>query len=447
MAALARGCRPATRNLVLFAACNFLGLNVALALATGTPPDLIGAAHTARLLRPPHVYKADSWQPMKAAAAWLRLAPGRPLYEALFFGGKIKFQYPPTSLLATYPLTQGALSALPARLGVSDVTLLNALSWVLVFATAGFAAATLLRAAGGSPGADRLVLAAAGVLLALTYYPVVKAYTLGQIQAWINALVAVLVWCWVGGHRAAGGVLAGLVCLIKPQYGLLVLWGVVRREWRFAAAAVVTGAAGLAISVGLFGLANHIDYLHTLSFIARRGEAFYANQSVNGLLNRLLGNGSNLDWQPDAFPPYHPLVHAGTTASSLALVGLALFWPAGRASRGSVLDLAVAVATCTLASPVAWEHHYGVFLPVYAVLFGALCRVRARPAAWAVLGLSYALTSNFFPGVNALAGTPFNLLQSYVLAGGLLALALLHRFRQLPGERGLSSPRAGPTGS
>jgi len=34
----------------------------------------------------------------------------------------------------------------------------------------------------------------------------------------------------------------------------------------------------------------------------------------------------------------------------------------------------LAILTCVMASPVAWEHHYGILMPFYAVLLPALVR-------------------------------------------------------------------------
>jgi hypothetical protein len=220
------------------------------------------------------------------------------------------------------------------------------------------------------------------------------------------------------------------------------LWGALRRQWAFVLAAAATCGAGLAISVWRFGLANHWDYLPVLSYIARHGEIFYPNQSINGLLHRLVGDGDSLGWDPHGFAPFHPVVYACTTAASLALLGLGLFGPMRRRAPGSVLDLGVAVLTCTLASPVAWEHHYGVLLPVYAVLLADLCRT-GRPAGLLALALSYALTSNFFLVLNRFAGTPFNFLQSYVLFGGLIALGLLLRRRREGNHQALSAREEG----
>jgi hypothetical protein len=243
-------------------------------------------------------------------------------------------------------------------------------------------------------------------------------------------------WGWGGGRRAAAGALAGLLCLIKPQYGGLLVWGLLRRQGRFTLAAGVTAAAGLGVSVALFGLGNHLNYLRVLSFLSRHGEGYYPNQSLNGLLNRLLGNGNNLEWDGEGFPPYNPLVFAGTTAGSVLLLGLALLRPVRRPLRGSALDLGTAAVCCTLASPVAWDHHYGVFLPVYAVLFAALRRHGAGRASWLALGASFALTSNLFPFVNRWPAAPLNLLQSYTFFGGLLALGLLCCFRPGKGRGG-----------
>ena len=77
----------------------------------------------------------------------------------------------------------------------------------------------------------------------------------------------------------------------------------------------------------------------------------------------------------------------------------------------------------TLASPIAWEHHYGIFLPVFAVLL-ADSLGDGRRLTWLAAG--YVLIGTFIPATNFLAGTVLNVAQSYQLAGGLIVLALLH---------------------
>ncbi len=150
-----------------------------------------------------------------------------------------------------------------------------------------------------------------------------------------------------------------------------------------------------------------------------------------------------MTWDPSAFAPYHPLVHAGTIASTFAFVLFGLgFRPRWRrradahaddtaARHESVLDFATMVLALTLASPVAWEHHYGVTWPIMVAALVALVALRARRGDRRVdalligLGASYWLTSNYLTQLFPVAGAPFNVLQSYVLLGGLVLLGVL----------------------
>ena len=75
------------------------------------------------------------------------------------------------------------------------------------------------------------------------------------------------------------------------------------------------------------------------------------------------------------------------------------------------------------ASPIAWEHHYGVLFPVYAVLLISLLRSPAR-LGWLVV--SYVLASNYFIATQLLAPTSWNVLQSYLLIAAGILLVLLH---------------------
>src|SRR5262249_4267360 len=152
-----------------------------------------------------------------------------------------------------------------------------------------------------------------------------KGYQLGQIQVLLGMLVAGGLYAYLCGKRGLAGVLIGLCCLVKPQYAIVLLWGVVRRDWRFSAHLAGVGAVALVAAVAQFGLDNHLRYLDVLREMSRFGEAYWPNQSVNGLLHRFLGNGNPQVFRIDSFAPYHPLIYYATLVTSAAIVAIALW--------------------------------------------------------------------------------------------------------------------------
>ncbi|HUN49285.1 MAG TPA: glycosyltransferase family 87 protein [Stellaceae bacterium] len=378
---------------------------------------------------------ADSWDPMIAALDWLQTPHEGKLYQAIFFEQQIKFQYPPTSLL---PLA--AMRAVGVPLSPD---LLNVIGWawivVTALAMAGFAVVLAERSGIAGKG-DMLTRAAVGgmaIVATLTFYPIMLAYTIGQVQTWINALFIFACLAFVLERRGLAGALIGAICLLKPQFGLFVIWGVLRRDWPLLLGWVVVFVPASVLSLALFGVANNLDYLSVLQFLSSHGENYFHNQSVNGLLNRALFLGDSLV-VPPVFPPYQPLVYYGTLLTSFALVVGALFLRDRDDDKGGLLDFMTAALTFTIASPIAWEYHYGILPPILAALLFALALQprQARPILWLGLALAYLFTGNFLPITNELAESHLNFLQSYLLFAGLLTLWLLYRIRTPQSLRG-----------
>jgi alpha-1,2-mannosyltransferase len=425
-----------TRCLILFVPLVCLAVNLLLPRIPGQPrvETALGYANfwlgaTVRALGDEFAIAGeDSWKPMRMGRDWFAEPRTGLLYQEVFFERGAKLQYPPSSLL----LLDG-LGMLPGNWTSNFV--LNGISWVAALLTMVLSVWILDRTARGPPAparlttGERVVRAVLAGMAAFTFYPLLFGFYLGQVQTWIDALVAGLVLAWVAGRPALSGALAGVVCLIKPQLGLLVVWGVLRGQRRFVFGWLSVVVVGGTLSLGLYGLANHIDYLEVLSYLGRHGESFHHNQSVNGLVHRLLGNGNNLKWS-DGFPPFDARVYAATLASSLLLLGGALLWRRREAAAAPSIDLAIVVTSVTIASPIAWTHHYAVLLPLFALaLPAALGAGRERRLLTALLGLSFFLIANTYRQVAQLAQTPFNFVQSYVLVGGLVFLFALYLLR------------------
>jgi alpha-1,2-mannosyltransferase len=377
----------------------------------------------------------DSWNPMRRAFAYTTADPRLPLYSDILSDRQTKFQYPPSSLLIFSVLNLPPVQYLTSLTGTHPFSILNGFSYLLFLVTSVFVVKIFLSSIKGTRydayltnSRPRLLLGVGVILfLTFTFYPLDRSVSLGQVQTWITCALTVMLWCWIRDKKFLGGLLAGGACLIKPQYAVLLLWAILRQEWGFVGGFAAVVLPGGLVSLWTFGVADHLDYVNVLSLISRHGEAYYPNQSINGLLNRAFFNGENLGFSRRSFPPFHLWVYLGTLISAALIIGPALIWPARTSGRGGVADLSIVVLSSTIASPVAWEHHYGVLLPIYAFLAPSLL-ANAVFGRWTAyyLGASYLLTGHFFPAINALASTPFNVLQSYLLFGALLALAGLY---------------------
>ncbi|EKQ71014.1 Protein of unknown function (DUF2029) [Leptolyngbyaceae cyanobacterium JSC-12] len=434
---------PLTRNLLIFALFDAIIFNLLVILFNlkfgdsgifkSTPISELRGLITQRSYN-------DSWLPMSAAYEFVQSTADGSLYSEIFFNQGIKFQYPPSSLLVLHLLESEPLSQLLKALNISTEVVYKEICRIAIFATVFFSVKIFnftekkLEGNALSPTSKTDLVVRSIVLgwLALTFYPLYHSFKLGQIQTWLNALFAIVLWLWLKGDKRLAGGLTGIMCLIKPQSLLLLLWGMLRKQWLFVVSYLAVVFIGFGISILLFGFSNHLEYLKVLSFISRHGESFFPNQSFNGLLNRVLFNGNNLFWEGNSFPDFNPVVYYGATLFSFALVGLALVRPKRLDERGSVVDLAIIALTSTIASPVAWEHHYGILIPIYAYLLAKFSEFKSANRTL-ILGLavSYLLTGKYIPFVNLLAFAPFNLniIQSHIFFGGLIALVLLYILR------------------
>lgn len=359
----------------------------------------------------------DSWLPMFAALEFFRNS-GTGMYQAIFFEQQIKFQYPPTSLLPLMamewftPLSYRLLNSINVALFIGICCLVGIFTLQVIAKVD--PARTIRRPI-------RVLTALYMMASTLLYYPIIHAVYLGQIQIWLGFLFVTGCIMYLGGRRVVTGVLFGLIVIIKPQFALFGLWALVRRDYRFLAGFVATTATFGIVSLAVFGLADHIDYLKALSFISSRGESFWANQSVNGIMHRMLGG--NPAWEGDAFAPHIPLVYYTTLVTSALLIIIALAFPRSTEPEYNVLALLAASLAFSMASPITWEHHYGVLPPLFALLLTFTMVGRVRALEQAMLAAGYALTATFVWSLSQPAATPLiAVLQNHILYGAVILL-------------------------
>lgn len=313
---------------------------------------------------------ADSWGAMFQAQAELA-ASGRP-YD-VFFGGGVRFQYPPLSLLLVMPFADGGLRGFAGTM--------NALA-VLAHGAVAVLAALLTwndwrrRNGGPSRGAWAGLMLCAGAAIGTALFPpLLLGTTDGQIQTTLTVAVLLAVIAVQRGRHALAAVIVAGTCVFKPMLAPIALWALLAGLRRAALAFVLAGGVLAGASVLLFGLEAHADYLRVLSYLGRSSERFINNSAPAGLVSRLLSDPET--WDLFAFNTPRSWVHATGLATqilfSLVAIGTARF-----VRHDGPLAFATAIAALTLAPPVIWQYHYSFLLPL-ALL--SLTSLLARPAS------------------------------------------------------------------
>jgi hypothetical protein len=95
--------------------------------------------------------------------------------------------------------------------------------------------------------------------------------------------------------------------------------------------------------------------------------------------------------------------------------------------------LALILLSLTIASPIAWEHHYGILLPIFAMVLPIA--ISQQPfGEWTTvyLWLAFLLTSQKLDEITShLANTHWYVLQSYLFFGAMMVVFLLYRISHL----------------
>lgn len=315
-------------------------------------------------------------------------------------GPLLPFIYPPFAAIAMVPLT---VVPYPVAFAAQFVASLVALAICIALA---------IRVAWPAGGRRALVVLGIPALAALLLIePVAQTYAFGQVNLVLMALVAVD--CLAPRTRWPRGLLLGLAAAIKLTPGGMVLFFLVRRDWKATGVAVATGIIATGIGF-LVDADSSVRYWFVRGPAAGvSGSTFFSNETVQAVLARM---GTPEPW---------------FTVLWLAIVAglLALAVPVIRRTE-PVIAMSATAAVVLMATPTAWSHHWVWVVP--ALIGIAAHAVRHRSVAWAVVGaviatLFYLAPFRWMPNVWGLEmrWTPWEqvLGASYVIPA-TLALAL-----------------------
>ncbi|MDP6977371.1 MAG: glycosyltransferase family 87 protein [Myxococcota bacterium] len=288
-----------------------------------------------------------------------------------------------------------------------------------------------------------LTPARAAVLLTIwaAFIPTLhRCLVLGQSTPMLVFVFALFYLACRYGRKGLGGVLLGVVCLMKIPPMLLLPLLAARRRMTTAGIAFSMWLAAVVLSALVFGPDTLTRFAQTVIFDNAGGAiATFNNQSLDGAWMRLLSDKGLTDWKPTPRPF---LVSLADLASIVVLAvvllrsGRTLLWPRevpddSDPTRGSLeVELLIGVLVMVLVFPVVWIHYYlFAMVPLALVPFWierqGLPHARWRIASYAIgvlcVGCVAVYGNVYYEAREGEAG--FRALQNLRPLGALLLLA------------------------
>jgi alpha-1,2-mannosyltransferase len=198
--------------------------------------------------------------------------------------------------------------------------------------------------------------------------PLVQQLFHGQLNL-VLLLLITLSWALErSGRTGWAGALVGAAAAIKVFPGFLLLYFLLRRQWKALFAGVATLALFLALTAAVLGSETILTYARDVMPRLERFRSSWFNASLVGFWTKLFDPATREEhveplWRSAA------AARAGILFSWAAVVAI-LAWSVQRAKTGLQIDHAfgVAVTGMLLLSPITWDYGFLLLLVPLAVL-------------------------------------------------------------------------------
>jgi hypothetical protein len=221
----------------------------------------------------------------------------------------------------------------------------------------------VLLISGVVPVKARPVTFIAGVACLWFWHSVTFSVQLGQLDGWIVLLLALSMVAVQRGAWRVAGVGIGLATLLKISPALLLMYGILKRQWGYVGVAITTITLGLLVALIPQRGGDLATFVTRIAPSLSDGSIHIQNQSLGAWLARLAATN------PQFLAFSIGIGYWRTIGLLIAGCLMLLVWWKYRTTSLSATELGVVILIALLAGPITWDHYISwAIIPFMLVL-------------------------------------------------------------------------------
>lgn len=225
-----------------------------------------------------------------------------------------------------------------------------------------------------------------GILLITIYYfyPLIVTLQTGQVNLLLLFLLGLSYWCYLKDKKLITAILLGITISLKPLPGLVLIYWLLKKEYRVAGIALVTILVLWLIAIPIFGFQNQIQYFRST---AQFTQSLYTNPQQ-------LNNTSFYAFWSETGDKVLQNIGLGKILFYITIGLLGILWLITiiRNRQITPLEYAWTVATPPLLIHYTEMHHFILSLLLYLVAIGIWVKIK-NPVAKSGLVISWILVN------------------------------------------------------
>jgi hypothetical protein len=243
------------------------------------------------------------------------------------------------------------------------------------------------------------------------FYPLIVTLQTGQVNLLLLFLLGLSYWFYAKDNKTIAAIVLGITISLKPLPGLVLIYWLLKKEYRVAGISLITMVALWLIAIPIFGYQNQIEYFRATNQFT---QSLYTNPQQ-------LNNTSFYAFWTETGSLILQNIFIGKILYYLTIISLGILWVITiiRNRQVTPLEYAWTVATPPILIYYTEMHHFILSLLLYLVAIGIWFRIK-NPIAKVGLVISWILVNLGFQLGDVTTLTQSSYLYRYLSLFGIL---------------------------